>query len=101
MDVRHRKGKENVVADALSRSMETLEEEPEDGWYKKLFAGVKADPEKYLDFKVIDGVLYKFVATRSDLMDYHFEWKRCVPTSMRNDVIKQEHDNNLHVGYLK
>lgn len=101
MEIRHRKGKENIVPDALSRSIETLDDEPDDGWYKKLLATVKEDPEKYLDFKIVDGVLYKFVAVRSDLMDYRFEWKQCVPTSKRTQILKQEHDQNLHIGYIK
>lgn len=101
MEIRHRKGKENIVPDALSRSMESLDEEPNDGWYKKLFAAVDENPEDYLDFKIVDDLLYKFVAARSDLMDYHFEWKQCVPASKRTHIMELEHDKNLHIGYVK
>lgn len=81
--------------------MESLDEESEDGWYKKLFTAVDENPEKYLDFKIVDGLLYKFVAARSDLMDYHFEWKQCVPASKRTHIMEQEHDKNLHIGFVK
>lgn len=101
LEIRHRKGKENIVPDALSRSLESLDAEPEDGWYKKLFVGVSSDPEKYVDFKIVDNKLYKFIASKADTMDYHFEWKHCVPASLRTQIIRNEHDGNLHIGYEK
>ncbi|XP_055584826.1 uncharacterized protein LOC129737691 [Uranotaenia lowii] len=101
MDIRHRKGKDNIVPDALSRSIETLDAKSEDGWFSKLLSAVKADPEKYVDFRIVDGNLFKFVASKADTMDYRFEWKHCVPASARSEILHQEHNQNLHIGFDK
>lgn len=101
MVVRHRKGKENVVPDALSRSMETLEIIEKRDWYSNLVRKVNESPEDFSDFKVEDSKLYKFVPTQTDTLDYRFEWKLCVPNSLRITVIEDEHDKVMHPGYEK
>lgn len=101
MIIKHRKGKENVVPDALSRSLEIAEIDDGSDWYSKLYASVKRDPENYIDFKIENNVLYKLVSSQSDVLDYAFDWKQCVPTSKRADILVKEHDEAFHVGYEK
>lgn len=40
----------------------------------------------------------KLVPSKSESVDYHFEWKICIPTEMREKVLVQEHDDALHLG---
>lgn len=101
MLIKHRKGKENIVPDALSRSLEVAEIADGSDWYSKLFASVKNDPENYLDFKIEENKLYKLVSSQSDVLDYSFDWKQCVPDSMREEILTKEHDDAFHVGYEK
>lgn len=101
MQVRHRKGSENVVADALSRAVEAIEVANDNRWYAKQFKKVEQDPDSFVDFKIEDRKLYKFVSAASDVLDYRFEWKLCLPEELRQSVLRQEHDDVLHPGYEK
>ncbi|XP_058840771.1 uncharacterized protein LOC131696235 [Topomyia yanbarensis] len=101
MEVKHRKGKENIVPDALSRSIETIDTIAEDKWYINLYGSVEQCPEKFMDFRIENSKLYKLVSARSDILDYRFEWKECVPESKRLQIMKQKHDDNFHIGFEK
>lgn len=99
MDIRHRRGRDNIVPDALSRAVETLE--IEDAWYSTLYKQVKDSPDDYLDFKIENGELYKYVPSKTETLDYVFEWKRCVPKELRERILREEHDKAFHIGYEK
>lgn len=101
MRVQHRKGSENVVADALSRAVETMDVTMQNDWYSQQFRKVDEDPSSFADFKIEDNKLYKFVAAASDVLDYRYEWKLCLPEGLRESVLKEEHDASLHPGYEK
>lgn len=58
-------------------------------------------PEDHVDYKIENGKLYRFISSPSDVMDYTFEWKLCVPTELRKSVLKEEHDESMHPGYEK
>ncbi|KXJ80804.1 hypothetical protein RP20_CCG022561 [Aedes albopictus] len=101
MVLKHRKGKENVVPDALSRSMEIAEIDTRTDWYSRLYDSVKEDPEKFIDFKIEGNKLFKYVNTQSDVFDYSFDWKLCIPEHMRPEILAKEHDESFHVGFEK
>lgn len=100
MLILHRKGADNVVADALSRSVEELSAETT-GWYANLKRKVQSDPEKYKDFRICNGTLKKLVSARDNFLDYRFIWKTCVPESLREKILVEEHDDKLHLGSEK
>lgn len=115
-DIIHRKGKEHVVPDFLSRlPLETGEAQQDllwvyaitettDQWYKRTLREVIAHPEDYPKWRVEDNVLYKYVTCKipelSIAADY---WKIVVPKDHRADTIKAHHDlpTSGHLGIFK
>lgn len=99
MVVLHRKGKDNIIPDALSRAVEEVAVSRDNsGWYADLLRKVKKEPEKYKDFRVDNGVLKKLISTQDDLLDYRFSWKTCVPEDLREKILVEKHDDQLHLG---
>lgn len=100
-EIKHRRGKDNIIPDALSRAVEEMELGKSDNWYSNQFAKVSASPHDVDKFKIEGGKLFKFVPGKNDVLDFHFEWKLCVPNELRTKVLQQEHDNQLHIGFEK
>lgn len=97
----HRPGREHVVPDMLSRSLDLIDTQlfidSDDKWYNQhLSETERMASEKY---KIIDGILYRKVpAATSDR-----EWKLCVPLEARKKAFDEEHESPLaaHPGYFK
>lgn len=110
-DLVHRKGKFNVVPDALSRSIpkdpETfyLEVDIEriDPWYDKLRRRIIARPDDFPQFKVEDDFVYKFIPSNLPLTSNIKEWKTLVPKPQRSEIIRSCHDppTSGHFGFYK
>lgn len=101
LEIKHRKGRENIVPDALSRAVESLSAQSrEDSWYPDLITKVLQSPDENPDFKVEKGKLYKLVPTKNDVLDYSHEWKLCIPFELRSQILQKEHDS-LHIGFEK
>lgn len=101
MTVVHRKGKDNVVPDALSRSIATVQENKTPSWYTSLMQKVKDRPDAFVDFRIENGVLKKFVSAREKGHDCRFEWK-IIPTPESIDaILHSSHDDCFHLGFEK
>jgi RNase H-like domain found in reverse transcriptase/Reverse transcriptase (RNA-dependent DNA polymerase)/Integrase zinc binding domain/Integrase core domain len=103
----HRKGKENVVADYLSRApfehvtIIDIPDIPVDPWYTAMKHKVATNPLKHPDWRIEHNRLYKFLDTHT--MDPESEWKLIVPEESRQAVYTECHDNitSGHLGARK
>jgi transposase InsO family protein len=100
MTLAHKKGKLNVVPDALSRSLDEISTVTSQ-WYDQTREKVRENPENYPDFKIENNRLYKYVNRASNLGDYVYDWKLVIPSDRREEIMKSEHDSAAHQGYLK
>lgn len=101
-DIVHRRGKENTVPDALSRSVPIVNElsiDPlpfpnfRDAWYLKMVGKISDRPLDYPLWRVKDERLYRKVRNPYPGLEQEcFDWKTVVPKSHRHDLIKAHHD---------
>lgn len=114
-DVVHRAGKNNVVPDALSRSVpiidthenpvdsiDTPSEQIKDKWYINQFRQVQNHPEKFPLWMIENDILYKRAKLRYPELAQTL-WLRVVPKEQRKNVIREHHDPPLcgHSGIFK
>lgn len=117
-DLVHRKGKDHVVPDMLSRSVPVLEivnnENREadvenknilDRWYLKMRDKVQTDPLHFPSWRVVGSILYKYVEHNNfpGLSESQDNWKRVVPKSERKQILIKCHDDPCagHSGIFK
>jgi transposase InsO family protein len=107
-EVIHRKGKEHVVPDTLSRIPdEELEvnildsSTTSDEWYTKLIAKVTENQEKYPEFKVEGEKLFKYCKSPNEFGDQDFVWKLLIPADSRTEIMQKAHDECGHLGVFK
>lgn len=108
--IEHREGKDNVVADMLSRpfdveeldifEFETTAFESEE--YMERLALVRAEAERFPDLWIEDGLLFKrsqFAREDSE----EFLWKLWVPEALTNTLVRQAHDGDqgMHGGIAR
>lgn len=100
----YRKGKLNVVPDALSRSVGCLDLLGDDFSVDKNYVSLKnkilSDPDSFPNFSVQDNVIYKYVNSRST---NRYSWKVLVPANLRSSLLKSNHDDSKasHCGIAK
>lgn len=121
----HRKGKDHVVPDILSRSVPVLDEitvhengdndtapdisdtvEPSkrDRWYDKMYRRVSDNPISRPNWKIVEGKLYKHLSVKyPDLADDGDKWREVVPKFRRAELLRKHHDEPTagHLGIFK
>jgi transposase InsO family protein len=100
MTITHKKGKLNIVPDALSRSLEEVALDTS-SWYGKLKEKIESNPEKFPSFRIEDNLIYKYVKKGSELGDYSYDWKLVIPPERKLEILKKEHDEAAHLGFYK
>jgi hypothetical protein len=116
-EIIHRKGKEHVVPDALSRSVPILDEilvtetptestinTRTDRWYATMCQRVRDKPLTYPNWKIEDTRLLKYTKSYyPDLREDVDHWKEVVPKPRRSEILKCCHDEPTagHLGILK
>lgn len=101
--IEHRKGKDNVVPDALSRTVPVLEirRVKGDPWYNRIVARCKQFPQSCPNFLIKEDKLFRF--SKSNNTDSGYDWKEVVPADARLDVLRSHHCSDLapHFGVFK
>lgn len=102
--IEHRRGKDNVVPDALSRSVPValVDCEVGDPWYLNIFKRVQNKPESCPNFQIQEGRLFRYTKSKTKLKS-DFEWKEVIPFEKRQDVISENHchPKAAHLGTTK
>lgn len=61
---------------------------------------IEKSPERFKDFKIVDGKVFKYISNSSIPEDASFRWKMLVPKMERKKIIEDVH-REAHLGYLK
>lgn len=108
-EVIHKKGKENVFPDLLSRALgDTVSAitddmqllECRDLWYKNMMVKVQNEPAAYPDWRVEGGRLFKHQTSEFDIGQ---TWKLVVPKDKRSEILYSCHNDftSGHQGEMR
>lgn len=104
-EVIHRRGKDHLVPDALSRAVVEVdcvglspEKIPIDKWYEKMLQEVQEKPSQFPLWMIENGKLYKRIQRRYPDLESR-EWLMVVPRGRRQEII-QAHHNPPTCGHL-
>lgn len=110
-DIVHRSGRENVVADALSRSVPAIlslqVQDPNlvsgDLWYSRMLDSVQNRPEKFPMWRIEGGRLFKRSNFKYPELNCGNDWLLVVPKPLRPSVIEGCHNppTSGHLGVRK
>ena len=110
-EVVHRRGREHVLPDALSRSVPKLEAsfndilfpDIKDPWYQKMCQQVINSPLSYPNWRLQDRTLYKRCRNSTGTINRSYVWRIVVPKNYRFKMLMQYHDEPTagHGGVYK
>lgn len=107
-DIVHRKGKEHVVPDMLSRAVPIIDSVTPsyvatgDKWYDQLCSKVLESPRKFPAWRLMNGKLFKNVEPKyPDLAQDADLWREVVPRLRRKEIIGSIHQSVCHAGVYK
>lgn len=98
--LQYKKGCDNIPADALSRSVLTVDCTFSDAFTAQLKRQIEENPGAYKDFRVCDGKVFKYITNSSLFDDVNSRWKYVVPVAERKEIVRSIHQE-AHLGFLK
>lgn len=108
-ELKHRRGVDNVIPDALSRafpcaSISTVNSNltTTDTWYKNIYNGCLEKPNLFPNYLIEGGALYRHSKNKCEMIS-EFSWKEVVPKELRDSVIEENHADPTaaHLGIFK
>lgn len=109
-EMKHRRGVDNVIPDALSRavpvnaiSLSNAVVNTNDDWYKKMYNGCLNAPSNFPNFIIKNNSLFRLSKSKHSQLTSEFEWKEVVPSDFREQIIAQNHSEPTagHLGIFK
>lgn len=111
-DIIHRKGKDHVVPDTLSRAVPVVDAvdvpnpaELQDPWYLRMIQNITENPRRFPLWRVSDdNRIFKYVSVPyPDLANDADSWKAVIPKDQRQEIISRLHDSPTagHAGVNK
>lgn len=102
--IEHRKGKDNVIPDALSRGVPVLEIKVSDTdtWFKGLWDKCVSKPRSCPNFIIKEDKLYRYSKNKFGVAS-DYDWKQVVPEGNRQELLRSHHSGELspHFGVFK
>ena len=108
-DIKHRRGADNVIPDALSRSCPITAIDTSykpnnttDEWYLNIYHGCQNSPTSFPNYTIKNDRLYRFMKSKC-ILNTEFEWKEVVPKELRTAIILENHAEPIsgHLGIFK
>jgi hypothetical protein len=108
-ELKHRRGVDNVIPDALSRAIPVSAVvlsnsylNTTDTWYKDIYNSCLTKPQNFPNFFIKNGSLYRLCKNKHELTS-EFSWKEVVPIEFRHDVLEENHSEPMagHLGVFK
>lgn len=108
-EIKHRRGVDNVIPDALSRAchVSAIDTNPNttassDQWYLNIYNGCQSSPTSFPNYIVKNNRLFRYMQTKHQL-NKEFEWKEVIPTESRTETILKNHSEPTagHFGIFK
>lgn len=107
--IKHKRGADNVIPDALSRAMpincistSNTSNTTKDEWYKNIYNKCRENPASHPNYIIKNNSLYRLSKNKCHLTN-EFSWKEVVPAELREAVISDNHNKPTdgHLGILK
>lgn len=104
-EIIHRKGKEHVIPDTLSRikiDSINISADTNDPWYLDLYRKCSEQPTLFPNYKIENDKLFRLSKNKYNLTT-QFDWKLVVPYSNRLEVLEKYHSSTTagHFGIAK
>lgn len=106
-DIKHKKGKDNVIPDALSRivPVSLINYNPStsnDAWYNAIRVKCLNNPNSCPEYNIKNNKLYRYCRTNT-LISSEYDWKEVIPSEIVRDIIAENHlpATSAHFGTFK
>lgn len=106
-EIKHKKGKEHVVPDILSRAQPIQiinidHSTSSDQWYTSVFSKCSSNPTSTPDYMIKNQKLYKYSRSNTPF-NSEFSWKQVIPSEHRDTIIYHNHSTPTagHFGIFK